>query len=179
MKIAIGCDHGGLELKKILVEFLKNEGHEVRDFGTHAKDSCDYPLIGFEVAKEVADGGVDRGILICKTGIGMAIIANKVHDVRAVACYDVAMAVSSREHNNCNVASLGASYTPADKAKEIVRAWLSTKHAGDRHARRVEQIKDIEQKLNGPAEGLSEKPAEKPAEKPTEGPTEGHPDGKS
>jgi ribose 5-phosphate isomerase B len=155
MKIAIGCDHGGLELKKVIVEFLKSEGHEVKDFGTHAKDSCDYPIIGFEVAKEVADGKADRGILICKTGIGMAIIANKVHDVRAVACYDVAMAISSVEHNDCNVAVFGASYTPADKAKEIVKAWLAAKHAGDRHARRVKQIKDIEKKLNGSAEGNS------------------------
>ena len=155
MKIVIGSDHGGFELKKSLIDFLKGEGHEIQDFGARSKESCDYPMIGFEVAKEVGDGRADKGILICKTGIGMVIIANKVHGVRAAACYDVEMAKSSREHNDCNVAVLGASYTPADKAIEIVKTWLATEHIGDRHARRVDQIKDIELKLKGPSEGNS------------------------
>jgi ribose 5-phosphate isomerase B len=155
MKIAIGSDHGGFELKKSVINFMKSEGHDIQDLGTHSKDSCDYPMIGFEVAKEVGDGKADRGILICKTGVGMVIIANKVHGVRAAACYDVDMAKSSREHNDCNVAVLAASYTPADKAKEIIKIWLTTGHIGDRHARRVDQIKDIEAKLKGRSNGKS------------------------
>jgi len=155
MKIAIGSDHGGFELKKSIVDFLKSEGYDMQDLGTHAKDSCDYPMIGFEVAKEVSDGRADRGILICKTGIGMVIIANKVHGVRAAACYDVAIAKSSREHNDCNVAVLAASYTDAVKAKEIIKAWLTAEHIGERHARRVDQIKDIESKLKGNSNGKS------------------------
>ena len=155
MKIVIGSDHGGFELKKSVIAYLKIEGHHIQDFGARSKESCDDPMIGFEVAKEVGDGRSDRGILICKTGIGMVIIANKVHGVRAVACYDVDMAKSSREHNDCNVAVLAASYTPADKAKEIVKAWLAAEHLGDRHARRVDQIKDIEMKLKGHSNGKS------------------------
>ena len=149
MKIVIGSDHGGYELKDVLAKFLKEEGHEVKDLGTHSKGSCDYPLIGFEVAKEVGDGKAERGVLICKTGVGMVIIANKVHGVRAAACYDIDMARSSREHNDCNVAVFAASYTEPKTAKEILKAWLATSHAGERHARRVDQIKEIESKIKG------------------------------
>jgi len=155
MKIVIGSDHGGFELKKSLIDFLKGEGHEIQDFGARSKESCDYPMIGFEVAKEVGDGRADKGILICKTGIGMVIIANKVHGVRAAACYDVALAKSSREHNDCNVAVLAASYTDSAKAREIIKIWLTAEHIGDRHARRVDQIKDIESKLKGNSNGKS------------------------
>ncbi len=147
MKIAIGSDHGGYELKDKIAAFLKEEKYAVEDFGTHSKESCDYPLIGFEVAKAVADGKAAKGILICKTGVGMAIIANKLHGVRAAACYDTGMAKSSREHNDCNIVVLAASYTDFKKAKEILKVWLNTEHAGERHARRVKQIKDIETKL--------------------------------
>lgn len=149
VKIAIGSDHGGYELKDVLVKFLKDKGYEVRDLGTHSKGSCDYPLIGFEVAREVGEGRADKGVLICKTGVGMVIIANKVHGVRAAVCYDVDIAKSSREHNDCNVAVFAASYTDPKKAKDILDAWLSTPHAGDRHARRVGQIKEIESKIKG------------------------------
>lgn len=149
ISIAIGSDHGGYELKNSLVEFLKKEGYKVEDFGTHSKESCDYPLIGFEVAQAVGKGKAARGILICKTGVGMAIIANKVHGVRAAACYDKDMARSSREHNDANVLVLAASYTDAGKAKEIVKVWLGTEHAGERHARRVKQIKQFEAKSKG------------------------------
>lgn len=146
-KIVIGSDHGGYELKNSLVDFLKKEGYEVADLGTHSKESCDYPMIGFEVAKAVADGKFDRGILICKTGVGMVIIANKLHGVRAAACYDEDMARSSREHNDCNVAVLAATYTDNKKAEAILKIWLNTDHTGERHARRVKQIKDIESKI--------------------------------
>lgn len=147
VKIAIGSDHGGYELKNKIAELLKEEGHKVEDFGTHSKESCDYPLIGFEVAKALSAGRADRGVLICKTGIGMAIIANKLRGVRAAACYDTEMARSSREHNDCNVIVLAANYTNLKKAQEILKVWLNSQHLGDRHARRVKQIKDIEAAL--------------------------------
>jgi len=149
MIIAIGADHGGYELKGKISEFLKLEGYEVKDLGTHSKESCDYPMIGFEVARCVGEGKADRGVLICKTGVGMAIIANKVHGVRAVACYDKEMAMSSREHNDCNVLVLAADYTNLHQAKEMLDIWLKAAHAGERHLRRVKQIKEIESKLKG------------------------------
>ncbi|MCX5686583.1 MAG: ribose 5-phosphate isomerase B [Candidatus Omnitrophica bacterium] len=147
MKIAIGSDHGGYELKNKIVEFLKEENYVIQDLGTHSKESCDYPMIGFEVAKVVSQSKADRGILICKTGVGMAIIANKLHGIRAAACYDADIAKSSREHNDCNIIVLAADYTDFREAKEILKVWLTTEHAGERHARRVKQIKEIESKL--------------------------------
>jgi len=149
MKIAIGSDHGGYKLKNKIIPFLKEAGYDVKDFGTHSKESCDYPMIGFEVAKAVADGNADKGILICKTGVGMAIIANKVQGVRAAACYDLDMAKSSREHNDCNVIVLAANYTDFKKSKDMLKVWLRTRHLGERHGRRVKQIGDIESKLKG------------------------------
>lgn len=149
VKIAIGSDHGGYELKNVIIEHLKSHKYDVTDFGTHSKESCDYPMIGFEVAKAISDGKASRGVLLCKTGVGMVIIANKVHGVRAAACYDVEMAKSSREHNDANVIVLAASYTNIKKAKDIIDAWLTAEHAGERHARRVNQIKEIETKLKG------------------------------
>ncbi len=148
MKVAIGSDHGGYELKNKVVKFLKEEGYAIEDFGTHSKETCDYPMIGFEVAKTVSEGRVERGILICKTGVGMAIIANKLHGVRAAACYDIDMAKSSREHNDCNVIVLAANYSDFKKSKEMLKIWLKTGFLGERHARRVKQIKDIESKLH-------------------------------
>ena len=149
MKIAIGSDHGGYELKNKLIKYLKTEKYGVDDLGTHSKESCDYPMIGFDVAKAVSVGMAEMGILICKTGVGMAIIANKVHGVRAAACYDKEMAKSAREHNNCNVMVLAASYSDFKQAKEMLKVWLDTGPLGDRHERRVKQIKDIELKLKG------------------------------
>lgn len=149
MKIAIGSDHGGYELKQGLIKFIKEEGYEALDFGTHSKESCDYPLIGFEVAKAVSEGKAARGVLICKTAIGMVIIANKVRGVRAAACYDIEMAKSAKEHNDTNVLAFGSNYTDLVKAKEILKAWLTAKHIEERHARRVKQIRDIESKIKG------------------------------
>jgi len=145
--VALGSDHGGFELKEKISEFLKKSGYEIKDFGTHSKESCDYPMIGFEVAQAVGDGGIERGILLCKSGIGMAIIANKVHGVRAAACYDREMARSSREHNDCNILVLAANYINIKEAKEMLKIWLETKHLGERHARRVKQIREFEAKL--------------------------------
>jgi len=146
VKIAIGSDHGGYELKNKLVDFLKAGKYEVKDFGTNSKDPCDYPEIGFEVARAVSEGKAERGILICRTGIGMAIIANKLPGVRAGACYDEKMSRSSREHNDTNVLVLAADYTPEAEAKKILQIWLTTKALGDRHARRVKQIEEFEAK---------------------------------
>jgi len=147
MKIVIGSDHGGYELKDGLVKFMKSAGHDVLDLGTHSKESCDYPLIGFEVATAVSQQKADRGVLICKTGVGMVVIANKVHGVRAAACYDTEMAKSAREHNDTNVLVLGANYMDLDKARDILKAWLIAKHVEERHARRVNQIREIESTL--------------------------------
>jgi len=148
MRIVIGSDHGGYELKNKLIEYLKEKKYSVEDLGTHSKESCDYPLVGFDVAKAVSEGRSDRGILICTTGVGMVIVANKVRGIRAAACYDKDMAKSSREHNNCNVIVFAASYSDFKQAKEMLKIWLTTEHVGERHERRVKQIKDIESKLN-------------------------------
>jgi len=147
MTIAIGSDHGGYELKSKIIEYLKKEKYEALDLGTHSKESCDYPMIGFEVAEVVSEGKASRGILICKTGVGMAIIANKLHGIRAAACYDKEMAKSSREHNDCNILVLAANYTDFKASKEIIDIWIRTEPLAERHARRVRQIKDIETKL--------------------------------
>lgn len=149
MKVGIGSDHGGFELKEKILEFLKEEKYDVVDFGTHSKESCDYPMIGFEVAHAVSEGKIDNGILICKTGVGMVIIANKVHGVRAAACYDKELAKTSKEHNDCNVIVLSANYTGFKDAREILKIWFKTEHLGERHARRVSQIKELETKLKG------------------------------
>ncbi len=149
MKIAIGSDHGGYELKEGLTKFINEEGHGILDLGTKSKASCDYPLIGFEVAKAVSENRCDCGILICKTGIGMVVMANKVHGVRAGACYDIEMAKSAKEHNDVNVLVLAANYMDIYKAKDILKAWLNAKHTEERHIRRVNQIKDIETKIKG------------------------------
>jgi len=149
MKIVIGSDHGGYELKGKIIEFLNGEKYKIEDMGTHSKESCDYPMIGFQVAEAVSKGKSDMGILICRTGVGMAIIANKVHGVRAVACYDKRMAQASREHNDCNIIVLAADYTDFKQAKEMLKIWLTTKHEGERHVRRVRQIKEFESKLKG------------------------------
>lgn len=147
MKIAIGSDHGGYQLKQKISEFLKSEKYDVEDFGTHSKESCDYPLIGFDVARAVSAGKAARGVLICKTGVGMAIIANKIHGIRAAACYDEEMARSSREHNDCNIIVLAADYTDFERSKDMLKAWLAAQHTEERHQRRVKQIKDLESKL--------------------------------
>jgi ribose 5-phosphate isomerase B len=144
MKIAIGADHGGFRLKEGLVDFLRKKGHAVKDFGTFSEEGCDYPLVGYEVAKAVGGKEFSRGILICKTGIGMSIVANKVKGVRAALCDSVEIAGSSREHNDANILVFAANIVPIVKARKILEAWLFTKALGGRHRRRVEQIKKIE-----------------------------------
>ncbi len=144
MKIAIGSDHGGFKLKKSLIDYLKKNGHNIIDAGCFNGESCDYPQYSYEVSFLVSKKRADRGITICKSGIGNSIVANKVKGIRAALCYNIAQARSSREHNDANVLALGAAYTKPTAAKRIVSVWLKTKTLGGRHARRVKQIKKLE-----------------------------------
>jgi len=147
-RIAIGADHGGVELKATLVALLRAQGLEVADLGTHTPAPCDYPKIGYKVAAAVAQGRFDRGILLCKSGIGIAITANKVPGIRAAVCGDTFDAERSRAHNDANILVLGAEKLSNAQAKRIVRTWLATPfEAGGRHERRVRQIAAIERQL--------------------------------
>ena len=145
MKVAIGCDHGGLHLKQDIKELLLSLGHEVEDFGTHSTESCDYPDIAESVAHAVVDGNADRGILICGTGIGIGIAANKIPGVRAALCHDSFSAKYSRAHNNANILTMGERVIGPGLAKDIVTIWMATDFEGGRHSRRVEKISALEQ----------------------------------
>ncbi len=147
MKIAVGTDHGGYELKQGLIRELKSQGHAVQDFGTFSPAPCDYPLIGAKVGQAVSRGRADRGLLLCRSGAGMAIVANKFPGVRAAVCQTVSAATHSREHNDTNVLVLGADQLNLLKSKAILKGWLATSFAGGRHARRVHQIELIERKI--------------------------------
>ena len=140
MKIGIGSDHAGFEMKESLKAYLGSLGVEVVDFGCQSTASTDYPDIGYPLAKAVASSDVDKGILICGTGIGMSIVANKVPGVRAALAGNVHVARLSREHNNVNVLVLGARVISVDEAKDITQVCLDTQFAGGRHRRRVEKI---------------------------------------
>ena len=138
--IGIGSDHGGFELKEKVKKHLEERGLEYKDFGTYSADSCDYPVYGRAVAKAVASGECDRGILICGTGIGISITANKVKGIRAALCSDCYSAQATREHNDANILSLPARFIPVDLAEKIVRKFLESSFEGGRHQRRVEKI---------------------------------------
>jgi len=144
MKIAIGADHAGFSLKEKLRQKLAEEGHEVADFGTDNLDSCDYPDYAQRVAREVAQGRTDRGILVCSTGIGMAMAANKVDGVRAAPAQNDDEVQFTREHNDANVLTLGAKYMDEARAMELIDIFLNTEFAGGRHARRVAKIMQLE-----------------------------------
>lgn len=146
MKIAIGSDHGGLELKKEIVAYLEAVGHTVEDFGTKTTDSCDYPVYGQIVAENVASGSYDKGILICGTGQGIALAANKVKGIRAVVCSDTFSAEMTRAHNDANILSLGERVVGKGLALKIVETWLNTAFEGGRHETRVNLIKALEDK---------------------------------
>ena len=146
MKIAIGNDHSAVELKNIIVDFLKEKGHEVVDYGTTSPESCDYPIYGEKVARAVAAGEVEKGILICGTGLGISLAANKVEGIRAVVCSEPFTAKMSRAHNDCNILAFGARVVGAELAKMIVDTWLNTEFEGGRHQRRVDLIMDIERR---------------------------------
>ena len=139
MKISIGSDHAGFKLKEALVAYLAKK-HQVLDMGTYSDDSVDYPDYAFTVSKQVADREVDFGILICYTGIGMSISANKVKGIRAALVLNVESAKLTRDHNNANVLCLAAKDTPLDLAKQIVDTFLNTAFLGERHERRVDKI---------------------------------------
>ncbi|MCQ9207213.1 MAG: ribose 5-phosphate isomerase B [Omnitrophica bacterium] len=145
-RIAIGCDHGGFGLKERLVKYLSKKGYSLKDFGSYTKNPYDYPLVGFKVAKAVSTGAFRRAILICKSGIGMAIVANKLPGVRSAVCNTVGQAKSSRQHNDTNVLSLAAEYIDFAEAKKITDIWLNTGSLGGRHKRRVKQIKRLEKR---------------------------------
>jgi len=140
MKIAIGSDHRGFEVKRRIVSLLQQLAHEVFDAGTHTRESVDYPDIAFQVATAVSEGRADRGILICGTGIGMCIAANKVKGVRAAPCHDYVTAQMSRRHNNANVLCLSADLLGEEQIDRMVRIWLETEFESGRHARRVDKI---------------------------------------
>ena len=145
MKVAIGCDHGGLHLKEDIKSLLADGGYEVTDFGTNSTDSVDYPDIAVPVANAVANGEFDRGILICGTGIGIGIAANKVKGIRAALCHDTFSAHASREHNNANILTMGARIIGPALPRDVVKIWLTTEFEGGRHERRVAKIADIEE----------------------------------
>jgi ribose 5-phosphate isomerase B len=144
MKIAIGSDHRGFEVKRRIVNLLQRLGHEVVDLGPTSSESVDYPDFAFQVAQAVSDKRVDRGILICGTGIGMCIAANKVPGVRAAPCHDSITAEMSRRHNDGNVLCLSADLLGGELVDRMVRIWLETEFEGGRHARRVDKITRFE-----------------------------------
>ena len=141
--ISLGSDHGGFDLKKEVIKFLEKKGIEYKDFGCFDKNSCDYPQYARAAAEAVSDGSCDRGIVICTTGIGVSITANKVHGVRCALCTSVNQAKMTRLHNDANMLALGASEVSTEKALEIVDTFLSTEFSGEeRHVRRIGQIEE-------------------------------------
>ncbi|WP_416198740.1 MAG: ribose 5-phosphate isomerase B [Sporanaerobacter sp.] len=146
MKIGIGSDHGGYELKEEIKKYLEENGIEYIDYGTNSKDSVDYPEYGQKVAEAVKGGECDKGIVVCGTGIGISISANKVPGIRCALCSDTYSARMSIEHNNANMLALGGRVVGRDLAIEIVSTWLKANFLGGRHERRVNKISDIERK---------------------------------
>lgn len=144
MKIGIANDHTGIEMKQAVTALLEEKGHEVVNFGTDKNESCDYPIYGEKVGRAVASGEVDRGILICGTGLGISLAANKVHGVRAAVCSEPCTARLSRQHNDANVLAFGARIVGLEMAKMIVETWMDAEFEGGRHKRRVDMIMDIE-----------------------------------
>ena len=145
MKIAIGCDHGALELKDLMVAHLQKQGHEVKDFGTYTKDSCDYPEYAAAAAKAVAAGECDKGIVLCTTGIGVSITANKIKGIRCALLSDVMSARMTREHNDTNVMAIGAGVVGQMLALEIADTWLGTEFSHqERHQRRIDKVMALE-----------------------------------
>ena len=143
MRIAVGCDHRGLNLKQFVIRLIAEAEHSYEDFGCYTTDSVDYPDIAQKVGEAVARGDFERGILICGTGIGMSIAANKVKEIRAALCHDVFSAQRARQHNNANILCLGAQ-EEQELIPEIVEAFLTYEFEGGRHQRRVDKIKDME-----------------------------------
>ena len=144
MKIAMGSDHGGFDLKEQIKAWLQENGHEVVDFGCHSKESCDYPDFGAAAARAVASGQCERGIVICTTGIGISITANKVKGIRCALCSEPWSAEMTRRHNNANMLAMGAGAVGPLLARRIVETFLTTEFEGGRHQRRVDKITAVE-----------------------------------
>lgn len=145
MKIVIGSDHAGFHLKKHIYQWLVERHYEVEDCGVHNLDSVDYPDIAYEVATKVGDGTYEKAILVCGSGIGIGIAANKVPGVRAALCYDMLTARLSRQHNDSNIITLGERLTTPTQAEEILNVWLATEFEGGRHQRRVDKLNNYGQ----------------------------------
>ena len=142
-KIALGADHAGFELKEQIAKYLKEKGYEVKDFGAYSTDSIDYPDPAYSTAKSVSENSSDEGILICGTGIGMSMVANKLPGVRAALCNSVETAQLSKKHNNANLLCLGARVEHTDSVEKIVDEWLNAKFEEGRHERRVDKIHSL------------------------------------
>ena len=145
MKIAMACDHGGYELKEYIKNHLMKQGHLVEDFGTDSLDSCDYPDFAAPAARSVAEGKNDRGVLICTTGIGVSMVANKVRGIRCALCGDTLSASLTRRHNDTNCLALGAGIIGKNLAIDIVDTWLTTEFEGGRHERRIAKVMAVEE----------------------------------
>ena len=145
MKIGIGNDHAAVDMKFEIVKYLEESGYEVVNFGTDTNDSCDYPVYGEKVARAVANGEVDRGILICGTGVGISLAANKVKGIRAAVCSESVTARFSRLHNDANILAFGARIVGVETAKDMVNVWLNTEFEGGRHERRVKLVMETEE----------------------------------
>ncbi len=146
MRIALASDHRGFKLKNLIADYLKRRGIEVLDFGTFSRDSCDYPDYVYPAVMAVKERKAQRAIVICYTGVGSSIVANKVNGIRAALVFNIKMAVLSRRHNNSNVLVLGAGFLKPDYALRIVSRWLNTGFEGGRHLRRLRKIEKIEEK---------------------------------
>lgn len=142
--IALGCDHGGFDLKNIIIEHLKEQGIEIKDFGCYSKESVDYPDYAKAVALAVSSGQCEKGIVVCSTGIGVSIAANKVKGIRCALVHDLLSAKLTREHNDSNVLAMGAFIVAPEMAKKITDTWLTAQFQGGRHVRRVGKIEQIE-----------------------------------
>lgn len=145
MKISIACDHGALALKNTIIRHLESQGHELKDFGTNSLDSCDYPDFAAPAAKAVADGTCERGIVLCTTGIGVSITANKIDGIRCALLSDVVSARMTREHNDTNMMAMGAAVVSEQLALEIVDIWVGTPFSqNERHQRRIDKVMALE-----------------------------------
>ena len=146
MRIALGCDHRGLDLKREIMKFLVQSGYECKDFGCHGAEPADYPDFAREVGGAVASGEFDQGILICSTGIGMSMAANKIAGIRAALCCDAFAAERARQHNDANILCLRGENTEVKEALEIVKTYLSTAFEGGRHIPRLDKIRELEKR---------------------------------
>lgn len=146
MKIAIANDHVGYELKQVVIDYLKSKGHEVVDFGAYGAERCDYPVYGEKAARAVAAGDCDLGVLICGTGFGISLTANKVQGIRAVVCSEPYTARLARQHNNANIVSIGARVIGSEMALFIIEEFLNAEFQGGRHQIRLDQIADLERR---------------------------------